>query len=189
MCYALKRGDKKSCKKTLFNFAYFITVLVTLLQNVLVSLLHFFISKLNLNLYWVQCRACNLFLEETLSFAWFKVRNKMFLLYLRKVSLTKCIRYKDIQMECREPFYERVTCLHVTFFRKTLIGCFAYFQNVVGWRVFVVPGPRLESAFDGPDSSLYLAAPALNLYLPTPSPQFAFTGPNWSQTDHRHYDR
>ena len=168
MCYALKRGDKKSCKKTLFNFAYFINVLVTLLQNVLVSLLHFFISKLNLNLYWVQCRACNLFLEETLSFAWFKARNKMFLLYLRKVSLTKCIRYKDIQMECREPFYERVTCLHVTFFSLHFDWVLCILSKC-SWMKGI--------CFSRAPARIRIWRPWLQFIFSGPSPQFVLTDP------------
>ena len=40
----------------------------------------------------------------------------MFVLYLRKVSLIKYIRYKNIQMDCGEPFCKKVACLHdVTF--------------------------------------------------------------------------
>ena len=189
MCYALKRGDKKSCKKTLFNFAYFINVLVTLLQNVLVSLLHFFISKLNLNLYWVQCRACNLFWKKHCPLRDLKQEIKCFSCISGRFLLLNAFGTKTFRWSAENRFMKELHVYMLLFFRNTLIGCFAYFQNVVGWRVFVFPGPRLESVFDGPDSSLYLAAPALNLYLPTPSPQFAFTGPNWSQTDHRHYDR
>ena len=37
----------------------------------------------------------------------------MFVLYLKKVSLIKYNRYKNIQMECGEPFYEKIACLHV----------------------------------------------------------------------------
>ena len=36
----------------------------------------------------------------------------MFVLYLRKVSLIKYIRYKNIQTECWKPFYKKVACLH-----------------------------------------------------------------------------
>ena len=40
----------------------------------------------------------------------------MFVFYLWEVSLIKYIRYKNIQLECGEPFYEKVACLHdVTF--------------------------------------------------------------------------
>ena len=41
-----------------------------------------------------------------------KARHKIFVLYLRKVSLIKYIRYKNIQTECGEPFYKKVACLH-----------------------------------------------------------------------------
>ena len=45
---------------------------------------------------------------------WLKVRHKIFFLYLRKV--VKYIWYKDIQMECMEPFYKKVPCLHEVIF-------------------------------------------------------------------------
>ena len=41
-----------------------------------------------------------------------KARKRMFVLYLRKVCLIKYIQYKSIQMECGEPFYKKVACLH-----------------------------------------------------------------------------
>ena len=40
----------------------------------------------------------------------------MFVLYLRKVYVTKYIPYKNIQMECGEPLYKKVTCLHDVIF-------------------------------------------------------------------------
>ena len=40
----------------------------------------------------------------------------MFDLYLRKVSLTKYIRYKNVQVECGEPFYKKVACLNDVIF-------------------------------------------------------------------------
>ena len=36
----------------------------------------------------------------------------MFVLYLRKVSLIKYIRHKNIQIGCGEPSYKKVACLH-----------------------------------------------------------------------------
>ena len=36
----------------------------------------------------------------------------MSVLHLKKVSLIKYIPHKNIQMECEEPFYKKVTCLH-----------------------------------------------------------------------------
>ena len=40
----------------------------------------------------------------------------MLVLYLRKLYLIKLIRYKNIQMECGEPFYKKVACLHDVIF-------------------------------------------------------------------------
>ena len=40
----------------------------------------------------------------------------MFVLYLRKVSLIKYIRHKNIQMECGAPFCKKVACLHDVIF-------------------------------------------------------------------------
>ena len=37
-----------------------------------------------------------------------KSETNVFVLYLMKVSLIKYIRYKNIQMECGEPFYKKV---------------------------------------------------------------------------------
>ena len=34
----------------------------------------------------------------------------VFVLYLRKASLNKYMRYKNILMECGEPFYKKVAC-------------------------------------------------------------------------------
>ena len=47
-----------------------------------------------------------------------KSETKCLSLYLRKVSLVKYIQYKNIQIEyrlTREPFYNKVACLHVIF--------------------------------------------------------------------------
>ena len=40
----------------------------------------------------------------------------MFVLHLKKVSLIKYIWYKNIQMECGDPFYKMVACLHDVIF-------------------------------------------------------------------------
>ena len=40
----------------------------------------------------------------------------MFDLHLKKVSLIKYIRYKNVQMECGEPFYKKGACLHDVIF-------------------------------------------------------------------------
>ena len=54
-----------------------------------------------------------IFFEKSLSFAWLKERNKMFVLYLRNFSLIKYIQHKNVQMKCGEPFYKMIACLHV----------------------------------------------------------------------------
>ena len=61
--------------------------------------------------------------EEVLSFSWLKVRQNVFVLYLRKVSLIKYIRYKNAPTECGKPFYKMVAYM-LFLFRNTLIGCF-----------------------------------------------------------------
>ena len=40
----------------------------------------------------------------------------MFVLHLRKVSLIKYILYRNIHIECGEPFYEKVACLRDVIF-------------------------------------------------------------------------
>ena len=76
----------------------------------------------------------------------------MFILYLRKASLIKYIQYKNIQMECEEPFYKKLTCLHHVIFISqdfdwglcTTAGLkavglktyFIYFCFVVNWKLF-----------------------------------------------------
>ena len=65
------------------------------------------------------------FFEEKFSLVWLKVRNKIFVLHLRKVSLIKYFRYKNIQKECQEPFYKKVSCL---LFLKTT--CYSYLATL-----------------------------------------------------------
>ena len=48
----------------------------------------------------------------------------MFVLYLRKVSLIKYIWYRNIQLECGEPFYKMDTCLHDVIFILQHFDCF-----------------------------------------------------------------
>ena len=55
-----------------------------------------------------------------------KGRNKMFAMYLRKISFIKYIQHKNIPIECREPFY------FLFLFRKPLTKCIVYFRNVSG---------------------------------------------------------
>ena len=45
------------------------------------------------------------FFENFASFAGLKEGRKIFVLHLRKISLIEYICYKNIQMECGEPFY------------------------------------------------------------------------------------
>ena len=48
----------------------------------------------------------------------------MFVLYLRKVSLIKYIWYRNIQLECGEPFYKMDACLHDVIFILQHFECF-----------------------------------------------------------------
>ena len=53
------------------------------------------------------------FFEEALSFTWLNARNKMFILYLRKVYLVKYILHKSTQMECEESFHKKVRYVYM----------------------------------------------------------------------------
>ena len=79
------------------------------------------------------------FFEKTLSFAWLKERNKMFVLYLRNFSLIKYIQHKNGQMKCGEPFYKMVVCLHVIqricyfYFAAFWLGTLYTFEIWLDW--------------------------------------------------------
>ena len=117
------RGENKSCKKALFNFASFVNVTESI-KNLNLSIFcssHFYIYSI-----FFMCICCGAFLfcliiyfslnscfifistvlfnnliaffEETLSFTWLKARNKMFVLHLWKFSLLNCIQHKNVQL-------------------------------------------------------------------------------------------
>ena len=68
------------------------------------------------------------FFENFASFAGLKEGRKIFVLHLRKISLIEYICYKNIQMECGEPFYKRLHVYMVLIlFHNTLIGSFVKF--------------------------------------------------------------
>ena len=79
------------------------------------------------------------FFEKTLSFAWLKERNKMFVLYLRNFSLIIYIQHKNVQMKCGEPFYKMVVCLHVIqricyfYFATFWLGALYTFEIWLDW--------------------------------------------------------
>ena len=79
------------------------------------------------------------FWRNTLSFAWLKARYKMFLFcisggfYLLNTFSTKIFR-----CSLKNRFIKRLHVHDVIFVWSTLIGCFASFQNVIGWIIFKV---------------------------------------------------
>ena len=74
----------------------------------------------------------------------------MFVLYLRKVYVVKYIPYKNIQMECEEPLYKKVACLHdVIFILQHFDWLLCIIWNVIGWIIFkVVTSKSLKKNFE-----------------------------------------
>ena len=61
----------------------------------------------------------------------------MFVLHLRKVYVIKYIPYKNIYVECGEPLYKKVACLHdVTFISQYFDWLLCIIRNVIGWIIF-----------------------------------------------------
>ena len=73
----------------------------------------------------------------------------MFVLYLGKVYIIKYILYKNLPMECREPLYKKVACLHVIFISQHFDWLLCIIQNVIGWIIFKVVTPQsLKKKFE-----------------------------------------
>ena len=55
----------------------------------------------------------------------------------RKVYVIKYILYKNIQMECGEPLYKKVACLHdVIFISQHFDWLLCIIRNVIVWIIF-----------------------------------------------------
>ena len=79
------------------------------------------------------------FFEKTLSLAWLKERNQMFVFYLRNFSLVKYIQRKNFHMKWGEPFYKMVACLHAIqricyfYFATFWLGALYTFEIWLDW--------------------------------------------------------
>ena len=59
----------------------------------------------------------------------------MFVLYISKISLVQYIQYKNIQIECGEPFYKKVD---VIFILQHFDWVLCIIRNVIWWIIFRV---------------------------------------------------